>query len=86
MFYYLKDSMAFESYEQYHILGFLHTITHWIWVEVNHGCIDAYVVRELHVFVTKHKANTFYLTIRLRAWDFYEVIVDEAKPESTIIS
>ena len=39
----------------------------WIWVGVNLGCIDAYGVLEwaneymkLHVFATKHKANTYH--------------------------
>ena len=37
----------------------------WIWVGINVGCIDAYAVVErasdmqLHVFVTKHKTNTY---------------------------
>ena len=37
-----------------------------IWVRVNLGCIDAYAVLEwandmkLHVFATKHEANTFH--------------------------
>ena len=36
----------------------------WIWVGINLDCIDAYAVQEwtnemkLHVFATKHKANT----------------------------
>ena len=38
----------------------------WMWVGVNLGCIDVYAVLEwandmkLHVFVTKHKANTYH--------------------------
>ena len=38
----------------------------WLWVGVNHDCIDAYAILEwandmkLHVFATKHKANTYH--------------------------
>jgi hypothetical protein len=47
------------------ILGFHYGILQWIWRGVNLKCIDAYAVLEwandtkLHVFATKHKANTY---------------------------
>jgi hypothetical protein len=46
------------------VLGFHYGILQWIWRGVNPKCIDAYAVLEwandtkLHVFATKHKANT----------------------------
>ena len=48
------------------ILGFHNTIIQWIWLGVNLGCIDFYAVLEwandmkLHLFATKHKANTYH--------------------------
>jgi hypothetical protein len=47
------------------ILGFHCGILQSIWLGVNLECIDAYAVLEwandtkLHVFATKHKANTY---------------------------
>ena len=43
-----------------------YTIVKKIWMGINLGCIDVYVVLEwandmkLHVFATKHKANTYH--------------------------
>ena len=51
-----------------YILGFYYSTMQRIWVGVNLGCIHAYAVlawtadmiMKLHVFATKHKANTYY--------------------------
>ena len=48
----------------------------WMWVGVNLGCIDVYAVLEwandmkLHVFVTKHKVNTYHEHFYLISWLF----------------
>ena len=60
------------------------------WKFVTHLCI--YFVWRIKTRSIKlclsigERAFYSFLTIGLRAWDFYEVIVNEGEPESTIIS
>jgi hypothetical protein len=55
----------YTTVKAYPILRFHYGILQWIWRGVNLKCIDAYAVLEwandtkLHVFATKHKANTY---------------------------